>query len=318
MFCSNCGKTIEQGSAFCKECGAPVLQVETMGGAAGLEAGLEATQVRSAASPEPSGVRSAPPSPGYMPPPPPPPSGYLHMPGGQAPPPRRRKGLSVGIAAAVVIVLAGAAVGTYFGLRGSSSDGPSSSTTVFAESTSTSLAEVSTTVTVPSVSSSTTVTTTTSPNVTTSMSTSSSMSTTTSPPTATTTTPVLAPDARLHSPASGSPERKAILDVLRVPVEKELNQAVVFVIETIKVENDFAFVLGRSVQPNGAAIDYSKTPYLKAVQAGGFSDEAIGLLHWSGGSWKLLTYNVGATDVAWLDWAQTYGAPQAIFPSGGN
>jgi hypothetical protein len=141
-----------------------------------------------------------------------------------------------------------------------------------------------------------------------------SATTTSSLPSTTTTTLAQAPDLRLHTPASGSPERKAILDVLRVPVEKELNQAVLFVVETFKVKDDFAFVLSRTVQPSGAPIDYSRTPYLEAVQAGGFSDEAIGLLHWSGGSWKLLTYNVGATDVAWLDWAQEYGAPQAIFP----
>jgi hypothetical protein len=126
------------------------------------------------------------------------------------------------------------------------------------------------------------------------------------------------PDPGLHSPAPGSSERKAILDVLRVPVEKELNQAVVFVISSVLVQDDFAFLLGQAVQPSGAPIDWSLTPYLEAWKAGGFSDEAMGLLHWSGGSWKLLTYDVGATDVAWLDWPQTYGAPQAIFPSLGN
>jgi hypothetical protein len=93
-----------------------------------------------------------------------------------------------------------------------------------------------------------------------------------------------------------------------------MNQPVVFVIDTIKVENGFAFVLGQMVQPSGAPLDYSKTPYLDAQQAGGFSDSASGLLHWSGGSWDLLTYSVGATDVFWLDWPQQYGAPQAILP----
>lgn len=302
MFCSSCGNEIKEGSAVCKECGAPAPQVQRTGGVAGLKAGLDATQVRSAASPEPPGARSVPPPPvlGYTPPPPPPPLGYT--PGWQAPPPRRRTGLIVGIAVAVVIVLAGAGAGAYFGLRGSDSDKTAfSSTTVSSESTSTTLAEVSTTVTIPSTSSSTSVSTTT-----------SSLSPTT------TTTLAQAPDPRLHSPASGSPERKAILDALRVPVEKELNQSVLFVVGTINVENDFAFVLGQSVQPSGAPIDYSRTPYLKEVQAGVFSDEAIGLFHWSGGSWKVLTYDVGATDVVWLPWPQEYGAPQAIFPSLGD
>ena len=183
MFCSNCGKTIEEGSAFCKECGAPVPQVGRMGGAAGLEA----TQVRSAASPEPPGARPVPPPPvlGYMPPPPPPPSGYT--PGWQAPPPRRRAGLIVGIAVAVVIVLAGAGVGAYFGLRGGGSDQTaSSSTTVFSGSTSTSVAEVSTTVTIPSTSSSTSESTTTSMSTTTSVSPTTSSGASTTGSTATT------------------------------------------------------------------------------------------------------------------------------------
>lgn len=205
---------------------------------------------------------------------------------------------------AAVIVLAGAGLGAYFGLRGNDSGkAASSSTTVSAESSTSSLAEVSTT-----TSSSDTESTTTS---------SLPSTTTSSLPSTTTTTLAPGPAARLHTPASGTAERKAILDTLRVPVEKELNQSVVFVIDTLKVEDDFAFVLGQTVQPSGAPIDYSKTPYLQAVQAGAFSDEAMGLLHWNGG-WKVLIYNVGATDVAWLDWGQQYGAPQAIFPPLGN
>ena len=210
---------------------------------------------------------------------------------------------------AAVIVLAGAGLGAYFGLRGNDSDKTaSSSTTVSAESSSTSLAEVSTTTTLPSTSSSDTESTTTS---------SLPSTTTSSLPSTTTTTLAPGPAAGLHTPATGTAERKAILDALRVPVEKELNQSVVFVIDTLKVKNDFAFVLGQTVQPSGAPIDYSKTPYLQDVQAGAFSDEAIGLLHWDGG-WKVLIYNVGATDVAWLDWGQQYGAPQAIFPPLGD
>ena len=307
MFCSSCGKTTDEGAAFCKECGAPTPQVQRTGGAAGLESGLDATQVRPAASSEPPASRSVPPPPISYAPPPLPPAGYV--PGWQAPPPPRRTGLIVGIVVAAVIVLAGAGLGAYFGLRGNDSDKTaSSSTTVSAESSSTSLAEVSTTTTLPSTSSSDTESTTTS---------SLPSTTTSSLPSTTTTTLAPGPAAGLHTPATGTAERKAILDALRVPVEKELNQSVVFVIDTLKVKNDFAFVLGQTVQPSGAPIDYSKTPYLQDVQAGAFSDEAIGLLHWDGG-WKVLIYNVGATDVAWLDWGQQYGAPQAIFPPLGD
>ncbi len=264
-----------KGAAFCKECGAPAPQVQRTGGAAGLESGLDATQVRPAASSEPPGSRSVPPPPHKLratsiaaP------SGYT--PGWQAPPPRRRTGLIVGIVVAAVIVLAGAGAGRLlrparqrFWQDGLLVDDCRPASPPLAL-----WPQVSTTVTIPSTSSSDTESTTTS---------SLPSTTTSSLPSTTTTTLAPAPEPRLHTPASGSAERKAILDVLRVPVEKELNQSVLFVIDTFKVENDFAFVLGQTVQPSGAPIDYSKTPYLQDVQAGAFSDEAMGLLHWNGG-----------------------------------
>jgi hypothetical protein len=148
---------------------------------------------------------------------------------------------------------------------------------------------------------------------------SSLASTTTSALVSTTaTTAASSPEARLHAPKPGSAERKAILDALRVPVEKQLSQPVIFVVGRLQVQDGFAFVQGRPVQPNGAAIDYSRTPYAQAQQAGAFSGEVFGLLHWSDGTWRVLTHNLGATDVTWLDWPQEYGAPQAIFPPTGG
>ena len=127
-----------------------------------------------------------------------------------------------------------------------------------------------------------------------------------------------APDLKLHSPAKGSPERQAILDALRVPVEKKLGQKVLFVVADIKGQDRYAFMQGRPVQPSGASIDYSRTVYREAVAAGAFDDAIYALLRWSGGSWEVLTYDIGATDVTWLSWATDYGAPRAIFPPTGD
>jgi hypothetical protein len=127
-----------------------------------------------------------------------------------------------------------------------------------------------------------------------------------------------APSAKLHSPANGSPEFKAILDALRVPVQQKLGQKVLFVVQGITVQDGFAFMGGKPVQPSGAAIDYSHTIYAAAVQAGAFDDAVYALLRWTDGSWKVLAYNIGATDVTWSPWAAEYGAPQAIFPGPGN
>ena len=138
------------------------------------------------------------------------------------------------------------------------------------------------------------------------------------PPSVTATGSTSAPDPRLHSPKDGSQEYKAILDALRVPVEQKLQQKVLFVVQGIEVEDGYAFMQGRPVQPDGARIDYSHTVYSEAVQAGAFDDAVSALLQWRAGSWTVLTYNIGATDVTWLPWASDYGAPEAIFPPRGD
>jgi hypothetical protein len=148
----------------------------------------------------------------------------------------------------------------------------------------------------------------------------SAISTTTisSPPSVATTASALAPDTQFHAPKKGSPEYKAILDALRVPVEQELQQKVLFVVEGIKVQDGYAFMQGRPVQPDGAPIDYSRTVYQEAVQAGAFDDAIFALLRWTDGSWKVLAYDIGATDVSWAPWASDYGAPETIFPPQGD
>ena len=120
----------------------------------------------------------------------------------------------------------------------------------------------------------------------------------------------------VHVPQPGSVERKAILDKARVPVEQRLRQPVVFKIEHFEVEDGWAFVYGIPLKPNGAPVDLSVTPYAAAAKHGAFGDDFNALLRYQNGSWSVMTYNVGATDVPWVNWAETYGAPAAIFPRG--
>jgi hypothetical protein len=54
------------------------------------------------------------------------------------------------------------------------------------------------------------------------------------------------------------------------------------------------------------------------VQAGAFDDAIFALLRWTDGSWKVLAYDIGATDVSWAPWASDYGAPETIFPPQGD
>ncbi|KXK06621.1 MAG: hypothetical protein UZ17_ACD001000426 [Acidobacteria bacterium OLB17] len=118
----------------------------------------------------------------------------------------------------------------------------------------------------------------------------------------------------IYTPEKGTPERKAILDTLRVPVERELKQKIVFVADTFNVSGAWAFVSGSLQGPDGGSPDFSGTQYAEAMEAGAFDNNYFALLKKSGGRWKVTAYAIGCTDVCYLPWPQKYRAPKAIFP----
>lgn len=117
-----------------------------------------------------------------------------------------------------------------------------------------------------------------------------------------------------YTPEKGSPERKAILDALRIPVERDLKQKVVFVADNFKVQGTWAFVSGTPQNSSGGDPDYSKTKYADQVDSGAFDNNFFALLRKTGGKWKVTHYLIGCTDVCYLDWWSRYKAPKAIFP----
>ncbi|HEY6122435.1 MAG TPA: hypothetical protein VIV66_20940 [Pyrinomonadaceae bacterium] len=121
-------------------------------------------------------------------------------------------------------------------------------------------------------------------------------------------------NGEVYTPEKGSPERKAILDSLRVPIEKKLKQSIVFKIDHFKVQNGWAFILATPQKPDGGVPDYRGTVYQSAVAAGAFDNGVVALFHNLNGKWKLVNYVLGATDVPYVDWDKTYHAPHAIFP----
>lgn len=117
--------------------------------------------------------------------------------------------------------------------------------------------------------------------------------------------------------AKDSAERKAILNALRVPVEKELKQKIQFSIQTIKVQGVWAFVNGKPQNSSGGEPNYKNTPYQEAIDSGAFDNNFQALLKKTGGRWKVITYAIGCTDVCWLGWDEEFKAPKAIFPNSG-
>jgi len=118
----------------------------------------------------------------------------------------------------------------------------------------------------------------------------------------------------VEHPDKGSTERSALLDTLRPPVEKELKQNVVFVINQINVQGTWAFVDGRLRTTDGKVPNWKGTPYARAAGYGAQSDGISALLKRSGNGWRIVEKAIGCTDVCYVDWWKRYKAPKAIFP----
>lgn len=117
-----------------------------------------------------------------------------------------------------------------------------------------------------------------------------------------------------YTPEKGSPERKAILDALRIPVERELKQKIVFNIDNFKVLGNWAFVSGDPQTSEGGRPDYRDTPYQEAVDSDMFDNNFFALLKRTGGKWRVVTRAIGCTDVCYAGWWKDHKAPKAIFP----
>ncbi|MGD9589029.1 MAG: hypothetical protein AB7Q37_01815 [Pyrinomonadaceae bacterium] len=118
----------------------------------------------------------------------------------------------------------------------------------------------------------------------------------------------------IYTPARGSAERKAILDALRVPVERDLKQKIVFSAENFNVMGTWAFIGGEPQRSGGSRPDYRGTRYWDAVLDEMFDNNIFALMRKTGGRWRVVTYAIGCTDVCYADWWRRYRAPKAIFP----
>jgi hypothetical protein len=125
---------------------------------------------------------------------------------------------------------------------------------------------------------------------------------------------MLAYSQAVYTPEKGSAERREIMDALRVPVEKELGQKIVFAADDFRIYGNWAFLGGRPQTPSGTAPDYRRTPYEEARRAGAFDNNIFALLRKSGGRWKVVKYAIGCTDVCYLDWWRRFKAPKQVFP----
>jgi len=119
----------------------------------------------------------------------------------------------------------------------------------------------------------------------------------------------------IHTPKPGSAERKAVLDTLRVPVQRELKMPVIFVVAAeprgyFRVKQGWAFVVAEFRHPNGDPMG----PAYFAETHGGSSSDACGLLHLVHGRWHIVDHATGPSDVYWGGWQHDYHLPAGLVP----
>ena len=124
----------------------------------------------------------------------------------------------------------------------------------------------------------------------------------------------------VQTPKPGTALRKAVLDGLRPSVEKDLKQKVIFKVDAMRVYKGWAFVHVHPIKPNGKPIDFRKTKYAEALEAGMFDgDSTYALLKQSGSKWVVKEFAIGPTDVVWSNWmGAPHHPPKQIFPPMGE
>lgn len=111
----------------------------------------------------------------------------------------------------------------------------------------------------------------------------------------------------------GDPLRPVILNALRPAVVADLGQPVKFVVQTLRTQGDWAWVVARPQQQDGREIDFRSTRYREQIDQGVFDGPTLyALMQRRQQRWTVVDFVIGPTDVAWAGWPEEYGAPAAL------
>jgi hypothetical protein len=117
-----------------------------------------------------------------------------------------------------------------------------------------------------------------------------------------------------RTPAAGSEERRAIMDAIRGPAQKDLKQTVIFKVDHLRVAGEWAYARVSPTRPDGSELDYSKTKYQKLIDLGAFDPQGEALLFKEeDGEWTVVEWAFGSTDVPSAEWASKHpGIPKSV------
>ncbi len=115
------------------------------------------------------------------------------------------------------------------------------------------------------------------------------------------------------SPDRSNPLRTEVLDALRPTIQAETGGPVSFVVGTINVMGEWAYVGATPVRRDGRPIDWRATKFKQDFEDDVFSGLVLALLRRDAKGWAVVDFVIGPTDVYWLNWVEKYKLPEALF-----
>ena len=109
----------------------------------------------------------------------------------------------------------------------------------------------------------------------------------------------LAAAVALIAAAPATAQRKAVLDALRPAVEKKLGRNVEFVVQVLRVEGGWAFVMADPRRKGAKPIDGYRIFGEDFDNMDGLRVDAV--LQLRNGKWRVADHAIGATDVWYCD-----------------
>lgn len=118
---------------------------------------------------------------------------------------------------------------------------------------------------------------------------------------------------RLYTPERGDPVRTALMDAARPPIQLEIGRPVIFVVQVLRTDGNWAYLQAQPRNPDGTEIRWSTTRFAREYRIGAMSDIAMVLMRREAGRWQVVDHVLGPTDVHWYGWLDAYGLPEELF-----
>lgn len=101
----------------------------------------------------------------------------------------------------------------------------------------------------------------------------------------------------IYSPKRGTSERKLVLNAIRPLVEARVGAPVEFVVDRLRIYQDWAFVVANPQRPGGGQIDPNDPNYHLSEFQDGLHTYV--LLQYAYSRWNVIDYAIGPTDAFW-------------------